>query len=191
MLQPRDFSYDPQKRGKSEYKRLYHKKQGNENGEAFMLCLMSENVHSRKHSDASEHSGSTEKCFFGDPSHTVFCGKFIVHTDHKGKNVDKYNQKLYHKITSAVASFVFEILVVLKRCADNRTELSVFRKNEIYIEHLIQYVKSLCRERLLTRVGGVVGFHAIGKQTAPRGWVVGFFALHPHSREARVKSTVE
>ena len=52
-------------------------------------------------------------------------------------------------------------------------------------------VTALCRERLLTRVGGVVGFHAIGKQTAPRGWVVGFFALHPHSREARVKSTVE
>ena len=49
----------------------------------------------------------------------------------------------------------------------------------------------LCRERLLTRVGSVVGFHAIGKQTAPWGWVVGFFALHPHSREARVKSTVE
>ena len=49
----------------------------------------------------------------------------------------------------------------------------------------------LCRESLLTRVGSVVGSRAKGKQTAPRGWVVGFFAYHPHSREARVKSTVE
>ena len=51
----------------------------------------------------------------------------------------------------------------------------------------------LCRERLLTRVGSVVGSRAKGKQTnKPLGaWVVGFFAYHPHSREARVKSTVE
>ena len=78
-----------------------------------------------------------------------------------------------------------------------RFRLFFFVSIRILNEYGLFYFRRRCRRRFMPRktldTSRECGRLSCQRQTIkPLGaWVVGFFAYHPHSREARVKSTVE